>query len=421
MDDLDFCECPYCENVFHVTDDDFTEETTWITCIVCEEEFDFDLHRVRQMGENFVPIVHISPKHSDTASKYTRFTIGLDDSSVQEHSDQMFSDPQFKGAPASGDYHEHGQVPQYYSESDNILEGREQSIKNDNFQLAPEPISDLSGFKHSQQNEILQRSLEEPNYESEELEDLLQFEKPELIESEFAESSTTEETQNYVQPAEFNAAGIDNDVPHDVSATISSSINYTGDVTGRNGVISVSDDSALNRMYKHKSDVHALIKDRRHPVVTIAWFLTMSGFFVLLAIQFKVFFVPHYSQDDNYRPYLNAFCKVVGCQLPLRRDAYKFTLLLTNIELHPSQPGAVRVTVKMVNDATYAQPYPNLQLTLTDRVGRIVGRRTYGPGLYLSEATGNHIGQGELVSTHLDLARPHEKAVGFVVDIVTDV
>jgi len=96
-----------------------------------------------------------------------------------------------------------------------------------------------------------------------------------------------------------------------------------------------------------------------------------------------------------------------------------FTLTHTKIDLHPSYPGALRVTVKMVNEAGFAQPYPRLQLTLTDRAGRVVGRRTFSPDLYLPEERENQVGVGKLATIIFDLSRPHEKAVGFVVDIVT--
>ena len=91
-----------------------------------------------------------------------------------------------------------------------------------------------------------------------------------------------------------------------------------------------------------------------------------------------------------------------------------------SIDLHPDEPGALKITVKLVNQATFAQPYPDLQLTLTDRVGRVVGRRSFSPDFYLQRDAANTLDPGELGSVEFDLARPHEKAVGFVVDIVRE-
>jgi len=165
--------------------------------------------------------------------------------------------------------------------------------------------------------------------------------------------------------------------------------------------------------------VEDIIAERHNPLVTIVWSLVAIGFVLLLGGQVKYFFVEKYAQHKNYRGYLAGFCKLANCELPPREDPFKFTLTHTNIDFHPSYPGALRVTVKIVNEASFVQPYPSLQLTLTDRVGHVVGRRIFSPELYLPKERRNEVGQGELVTIILDLSRPHEKAVGFVVDIVT--
>ncbi len=164
--------------------------------------------------------------------------------------------------------------------------------------------------------------------------------------------------------------------------------------------------------------VHQYIAERTNPLVTFIWFVVVAGFVVLLGMQIKHSFVEKYAQDARYRQYLAGFCRIAGCQLPIRQDPFQFTLTHTRINLHPTEPGALRVTVKAVNQAQFAQPYPHLQLTLTDRLGRVVGRRTFPPKLYLPKTVNNMIEQGQLAEIVLNLARPHEKAVGFIVDIV---
>lgn len=164
--------------------------------------------------------------------------------------------------------------------------------------------------------------------------------------------------------------------------------------------------------------VDQYIMDRPHPLASIFWFFVAVGFIVLLGLQVKYFFVERFAQDDRYRSYLTLFCKVARCELPPRRDAYLFTITNTRIDLHPEEPGALRISVKLLNQADFEQPYPELQLTLTDRVGRVVGRRIFDPEFYLSVDQYPKLAPGELGAVSFDLARPHEKAVGFVVDIV---
>lgn len=168
-------------------------------------------------------------------------------------------------------------------------------------------------------------------------------------------------------------------------------------------------------------DMHGVdhyLKPRPNPLVNLLWSAAALLFLVLLGGQVKYFFVDQYAQHEFLRPYLAGFCEIAACQLPPRQDPRRFTLTRTQIDIHPLQPNALRVTVKLVNEATFAQPYPRLRLTLTDRDGWVVGRRTFSPGQYLRPGHPGVLRSGELGAVFLDLARPHEKAVGFEVDVV---
>ncbi len=166
------------------------------------------------------------------------------------------------------------------------------------------------------------------------------------------------------------------------------------------------------------SGVDEYIVDRPNPLAGFFWFLVSAAFVVLLGLQVKYFFVERFAQNESYRPYLQIFCGVARCELPPRRDAYRFTITQTRVDLHPQEPGALRITVRLLNQAKFAQPYPELRLTLTDRVGRVVGRRKFHPDFYLPRGAATRLSSGELGYVVFDLARPHEKAVGFVVDVV---
>jgi len=166
------------------------------------------------------------------------------------------------------------------------------------------------------------------------------------------------------------------------------------------------------------SGVDEYIVDRPNPLAGVFWFLVSVAFVVLLGLQVKYFLVERFAQHEAYRPYLQVFCKVARCELPPRRDAYRFTITQTRVDLHPQEPGALRITVRLLNQADFSQPYPELRLTLTDRVGRVVGRRKFDPDFYLQKGSFNRLASGELGYVVFDLAHPHEKAVGFVVDVV---
>lgn len=166
--------------------------------------------------------------------------------------------------------------------------------------------------------------------------------------------------------------------------------------------------------------VDAYIADRPNPLAGLVWFIVALGFLFLLGLQVRTYFVDRYAQDERFRPYLSLFCRVAACELPARRDTYSFSITHTRVELHPDVPGALNITVKLVNQAGFSQPYPDLQLTLIDRVGRVIGRRTFSPDSYLGTDEPNLLESGELASVDFDLVQPNEKAVGFVVEIVLE-
>ena len=166
--------------------------------------------------------------------------------------------------------------------------------------------------------------------------------------------------------------------------------------------------------------VDAYIADRPNPLAGLVWFIVALGFLFLLGLQVRTYFVDRYAQDERFRPYLSLFCRVAACELPARRDAYSFSITHTRVELHPDVPGALNITVKLVNQAGFSQPYPDLQLTLIDRVGRVIGRRTFSPDSYLGADEPNLLESGKLASVDFDLVQPNEKAVGFVVEIVLE-
>ncbi len=172
--------------------------------------------------------------------------------------------------------------------------------------------------------------------------------------------------------------------------------------------------------WRRENTAYEYIKDRREPLIALAWCVASVALFILLSLQIKYFYVEKYAQDQSFRKYLVGFCKIASCELPPLKSPDLFTLADTKIDRHPRQPDALRVTVKLHNRAVYAQPYPDLRITLTDRDGRVVGRRSFPPQSWLAADSENMVGGDEQVSLLFDLARPHEKAVGFAVNIVTD-
>ena len=139
-----------------------------------------------------------------------------------------------------------------------------------------------------------------------------------------------------------------------------------------------------------------------------------------LGWQVRTFYLTDLAVVAPLRPLLAGFCHLSRCALPPRQDLGRIDLVETGILPHPDMPGALRVSASFVNRADFAQRYPLVQVTLTDKIGNIVGRRAYLPREYLipgrRELTMLTPNVVEVVS--LDLAYPHEKAVGYEIELV---
>ena len=81
-------------------------------------------------------------------------------------------------------------------------------------------------------------------------------------------------------------------------------------------------------------------------------------------------------------------------------------------------PGAVIVKVHLANRTATARPYPAIQLTLTDREGETIGKRTYTAEDYATVADAGEIPANGVAVVSLHLAGPDENAVGFEASIV---
>lgn len=151
-------------------------------------------------------------------------------------------------------------------------------------------------------------------------------------------------------------------------------------------------------------------------------FLWASGVLVLIVLvvlQIRFFLVDELYSIEGTRPYISLFCGFAGCSAPQRVEPGAIDIAQTRVDLHPEVPGAIRINVNLINRAAFAQPYPALELTLSDTDGRIVGRRTYEPADYLRERPESALlDPGILAVASINLARPNENAVGFETRVV---
>lgn len=392
-----YCGCPKCAAVFILTDEKLTQCDGMVRCGACREVFDANINLMEKTDDGFMPAEPVSVEPDE------RFDEQIDEQ-LDERDDAQSAGRNDDGESAEKEQPEKANTKHIQNQlKDSAMSGAENPFEyraTDSIDIHDDKQPDHKAPTIS----LLDFAAERVDSDS--------MSTAEQIESNSHSNSHPENRHN----EEFAAINLKIDNPQGAEQE---SLDPAVSSRSQNPTLR---DTTLGRMSNNR--VEHYINDNANPFVTFIWLMVVAGFVFLMGMQVKYFFVERYAQDQTYRKYLVGFCKIAGCDLAPRQGSFEFTLTNTMIELHPSEPGAMRVTVKLVNEAKFAQPYPRLQLTLTDKAGRVVGRRTYSPELYLANGNDNVsenlVGQGELVSIVFNLARPHEKAVGFVVNIVPE-
>ena len=147
------------------------------------------------------------------------------------------------------------------------------------------------------------------------------------------------------------------------------------------------------------------------------WWLAAAALVVTLALLLAIERWPRLAADPAWRPGLEAFCDYVGCRLPLWHEPSAIRLLGRDLRAHPDRAGALVLTASFRNDAAFAQPWPMLELALSDLRGAVVGTRRFGPVEYLGTAPGHALmAPGESAQLLLELLDPGPDTVGFTLE-----
>jgi predicted Zn finger-like uncharacterized protein len=148
------------------------------------------------------------------------------------------------------------------------------------------------------------------------------------------------------------------------------------------------------------------------------WFLAVLVVATGLFMQVRYWLFDELSAIPSARAPLEAFCRLAGCNVPAPLMGPAFRVLQTRVDLDPQLPSAVIVKVHLVNRTVTPRPYPAIQLTLTDREGETIGKRTYTAEDYSTPADASELPADSVAVISLHLTSPDESAVGFEASIV---
>jgi predicted Zn finger-like uncharacterized protein len=113
-------------------------------------------------------------------------------------------------------------------------------------------------------------------------------------------------------------------------------------------------------------------------------------------------------------------CDLAGCQLPPRRAPSRYVVLERNIAPVAGREGVLALHLSFRNSAEFAQPLPDVQLSLYDSEERLMARRRLHPDEYLFPAppAGTLVESGGLLQVDLQLEDPGRRATGFKLEFL---
>jgi len=117
---------------------------------------------------------------------------------------------------------------------------------------------------------------------------------------------------------------------------------------------------------------------------TWQWVLASAALLLLLLAQGMYFFrIEIAARMPGLKPALVGYCSMLGCNVPLPQDADLMSIESSDLEADPEHANLITLSATLRNHGSYAEAYPDLELTLNDINDKPVARRTFHPAEYL--------------------------------------
>jgi hypothetical protein len=139
---------------------------------------------------------------------------------------------------------------------------------------------------------------------------------------------------------------------------------------------------------------------------------------LLLAGQIVYFEGTAISRNPAFRPSLEKLCGQLNCLLPAYKNPAEFAVLQGALSASPDRSLQFRAVIR--NRAAFAQPYPNMELTLLDYAENPFARRIFKPQDYLpkTQAATSAMRPDATAAISLNIAAPKTKVGGYTFNLI---
>lgn len=127
------------------------------------------------------------------------------------------------------------------------------------------------------------------------------------------------------------------------------------------------------------------------------------------------------ARQDSTRPWLEALCSLIDCQLPDKVDVRYIKSSNLLVRNHPTFSGALQVDAIIYNRAPFAQPFPLLELSFFDQHNQHIAKRQFTPNEYLSGELAGQQSMPPQVPIHiaLEVLNPSSGILSYQLDFVS--
>lgn len=148
---------------------------------------------------------------------------------------------------------------------------------------------------------------------------------------------------------------------------------------------------------------------------TLGWAFINLVLILVLVVQYAYFMRNDLSRYQPLRPWLETLCQYAQCTIPLQRDLPRIKVVARDLHPHPTVADGLVITITILNEAPFPQPFPSLDLRFFDLEQHPLARRIFPPRLYLppDEDTSRGLQPDTPLPITLELVDPGENAVNF--------
>ncbi len=148
-----------------------------------------------------------------------------------------------------------------------------------------------------------------------------------------------------------------------------------------------------------------------------------SAILLVMLIGQLLFFYPGdiAPPEAPWRPAVARLCERLGCSLAPRQNLSHIELVETRVAPHPQYDKALRIHATLVNRADAVQPFPLMEVSLTNINGLTVARRDFAPAEYLENPAQAREGMPSHVAmaVQLDITHPDRRALGYEIQLLS--